>query len=65
MARCRLYRKAGDFSRSIEVGEDALREVRGLGLEGSEDEIRLASTLVSSYWSRGDLFSAQRLASRS
>ena len=64
MARCRLYCKAGDFSRSIEVGEDALREVRGLGLEGSEDEIRLASTLVSSYWSRGDLFSAQRLASR-
>jgi transcriptional regulator with XRE-family HTH domain len=64
MARCRLYRKAGDFSRSIEVGEDALREVRALGLEGSEDEIKLASTLVSSYWARGDLFSAQRLASR-
>jgi transcriptional regulator with XRE-family HTH domain len=64
MARCRLYRKAGDFSRSIEMGEDALREVRGLGLEGSEDEIKLASTLVSSYWARGDLFSAQRLASR-
>jgi transcriptional regulator with XRE-family HTH domain len=64
MARCRLYREAGDFSRSIEVGEDALREVRALGLEGSEDEIKLASTLVSSYWARGDLFSAQRLASR-
>jgi transcriptional regulator with XRE-family HTH domain len=64
MTRCRLYREAGDFSRSIDIGEDALREVRSLGLEGSEDEIRLASTLVSSYWGRGDLFSAQHLISQ-
>jgi len=64
LARCRIYRKAGDFSRSIEVGEAALAEVRALGLEGSEDEIKLASTLVSGYWARGDLFSAQHLASR-
>ena len=63
-ARCRLYRKAGDFARSIEVGEAALREVRALGLEGTEDEIRLASTLVGCYWARGDLFSAQHLASQ-
>lgn len=62
--RCRLYRDAGDFARSIEVGEQALREVRGLGLEGTEDEIRLASTLVGSYYLRGDTFSAQHLASQ-
>lgn len=62
MWRCRLYKQAGDFARSIDVGEDALREVRELGLEGSEDEIKLASTLVASYWGRGDLFSAQHLA---
>jgi transcriptional regulator with XRE-family HTH domain len=62
MGRCRLYRDAGDFARSIEIGEEALREVRELGLEGTEEEIRLASTLVGSYWARGDLFSAQRLA---
>jgi transcriptional regulator with XRE-family HTH domain len=62
MGRCRLYRDAGDFARSIEVGEDALREVRDLGLEGTEEEIRLASTVVGSYWVRGDLFSAQHLA---
>ncbi|MGO8957494.1 MAG: helix-turn-helix domain-containing protein [Streptosporangiaceae bacterium] len=60
--RCRIYYQAGDFARSVEVGEDALREVRALGLEGSEEEIRLATTLVSSYWGRGDLFSAQHLA---
>jgi len=62
-ARCRVYRMAGDFARSIEVGETALRQVRDLGLEGGEDEIRLASSLVTSYWARGDLFSAQHLAS--
>jgi transcriptional regulator with XRE-family HTH domain len=61
-ARCRIYRKAGDFTRSIEVGEASLRDVRELGLVGTEDEIRLASTLVGSYWARGDLFSAQHLA---
>jgi transcriptional regulator with XRE-family HTH domain len=64
IGRCWLYREAGDFARSIEVGEDALREVRELGLEGTEEEIRLASTLVASYWARGDTFSAQHLASQ-
>jgi transcriptional regulator with XRE-family HTH domain len=62
IGRCRLYNRAGDYAHSIAVGERALREVRDLGLEGSEDEIKLASTLVFSYWGRGDLFSAQHLA---
>jgi transcriptional regulator with XRE-family HTH domain len=60
--RCVIYRASGDLSRSIEVGEAAVREVRDLGLEGTEDEIKLASTLVACYWDRGDLFSAQHLA---
>jgi transcriptional regulator with XRE-family HTH domain len=63
-ARCRIYRVAGDFARSIEVGEAALAQVRELGLEGTEDEIKLASSLVGSYWARGDMFSAQHLASQ-
>jgi transcriptional regulator with XRE-family HTH domain len=62
--KCRIYRDAGDFTRSIEVGEDGLREARELGLEGTEDAIRLASTLVGSYLSRGDTFSAQYLANQ-
>jgi len=64
LGRCRIYRLAGDFARSIEIGEDGLSEVHALGLEGSEEEIKLASALVGSYWARGDLFSAQHLASR-
>jgi len=63
-ARCRVYRLAGDVTRSIEVGESALREVRELGLAGTADEIKLTSTLVGSYWARGDLFSAEHLASQ-
>jgi transcriptional regulator with XRE-family HTH domain len=64
ISRCRVYRRAGDFARSIDVGEAALAEIRALGLDGTEDAIALASTLAGSYRSRGDLFSAQRLATQ-
>jgi transcriptional regulator with XRE-family HTH domain len=64
IGRCRIYRLAGDYAHSIEVGEDAVREVRELGLEGTEDEIKLAASLVASYFARGDMFSAQHLVSR-
>jgi transcriptional regulator with XRE-family HTH domain len=64
IGRCRLYRDAGDFARSIEAGEEALKEVAELGLEGTEDEIKLASTLVAAYWARDDTFSAQHLANQ-
>ena len=61
-AQCRLYREAGDISFSITLGESALDEVRKLGLKGTEDEIRLASSLVASYWERGDWARANQLA---
>jgi transcriptional regulator with XRE-family HTH domain len=64
ISRCRVYRQAGDFARSIEVGEAALAEIRDLGLDGTEDAITLASALAGSYQARGDLFSAQRLAAQ-
>ena len=62
MDQCRLCRLDGDIGRSIQVGEAGLGEVRDLGLDVTEDGIRLAATLVSSYWSRGDMPAAQRLA---
>jgi len=64
ISKCRVYRQAGDFARSIEIGEAALAEARALGLDGTEDAITLAATLAGSYQSRGDMFSAQRLAAR-
>jgi transcriptional regulator with XRE-family HTH domain len=60
--QCRLYREAGDLNYSIALGEHALEEVRRLGLTGTEEEIRLASTVVSCYWERGDWVRANRLA---
>jgi transcriptional regulator with XRE-family HTH domain len=60
--KCRVYRAAGDFARSIEFGENALAEIRALGLDGTEDAVTLGSTLAGSYEARGDLMSAQRLA---
>jgi transcriptional regulator with XRE-family HTH domain len=62
IAQCRLYRDAGDTDYSISLGEAALEEVRQLGLTGTEDEIRLASSLVGSYWRRGDWARANQLA---
>jgi len=55
MHQCRLYREAGDLSRSVEMGERALKEVHDLGLAGTDEEVRLASTLVAAHWERGDL----------
>jgi transcriptional regulator with XRE-family HTH domain len=60
--QCRLYREVGDLNHSIAVGERALAEVRQMGLTGTEEEIRLASTLVYSYWERGDWVRANLLA---
>ncbi len=62
MHQCRLYRLDGDIARSIKAGETGLAETRDLGLDVSEDGIRLAATLVSSYWSRGDMPAAGELA---
>lgn len=60
--RCWLYQQAGDLHYSIALGEEALEEVRRLGLRGTEEEIRLAATLVAGYWERGDWVRAHRLA---
>ncbi len=58
---CRCYREAGDLSRSIEVGQDALRHAEGLGLDGTEDAVRLAVSLVGAYYERGDELYALQL----
>lgn len=61
-ARCRLLRAAGDFAYATEVGTQALEQIGELGLEGTEDHLRLASTLVDCYRIRGHLMAADRLA---
>jgi transcriptional regulator with XRE-family HTH domain len=61
IALCRCYREAGDLSRSIDVGQEALRHTEGLGLDGTEDAVRLAVSLVGAYYERGDELYALQL----
>ena len=59
---CRCYREAGDLSRSIDVGQDALRHLESLDLGGTEDAVRLAVSLVGAYFERGDELYALQLS---
>lgn len=60
-ALTRCYRDSGDLGRSIEAGENALTRLRELGLEQSEDTIRLTVSVACSYSVRGDVGHAIRL----
>jgi tetratricopeptide (TPR) repeat protein len=60
----RVYQQAGDVEQSITVAEAALAQVDEFELTGSDVHARLASTLVGSYYLRGDLTKAGQVASR-
>lgn len=57
------YHEAGDLSRSIAVGEDVLAEIEAAGIAGTDEHLRLAATLLWSYYERGDLLYAAHRAS--
>ncbi|MBO1750712.1 helix-turn-helix transcriptional regulator [Actinotalea sp. BY-33] len=57
------YHEAGDLGHSIELGEQVLQELETLGVAGTDEHLRLASTILWSYYERGDLlFAAHRAA---
>ena len=58
----RCYREAGDISRALELGAEALDAVGALGLMGTDMHAELVSTVIGSYYARGDLVTAGRLA---
>ncbi len=58
---CWLYREAGDVDHAITLGQAALSRAHELGLGGTEDEMRLATTVVGCFWERGDLTRAHLL----
>ncbi|GGL85908.1 hypothetical protein GCM10010129_31960 [Streptomyces fumigatiscleroticus] len=64
VALCRCYRNAGDIALSIDIGERAVAQLDGLGLETTMDHIQLGVTLMGSYHARGDLTRAQLLGER-
>jgi len=58
-----IYHEAGDLAHSIELGDELLAEVEGVGLTGTDEYLRLASTILWSYYQRGDLLFAAHRAS--
>lgn len=62
MALCGCYLEVGDLHRSVELGESARSRLAELGLQGTDAEVELLSTLVGGYHARGDLVRARLLA---
>lgn len=56
------YHDAGDLARSIELGEEVLHEIEAQGIGGTDEHLRLASTILWSYYERGDLLYATHRA---
>ena len=52
------YHEAGDVGHSIELGEQVLAEIEADGIAGTDEHLRLASTILWSYYDRGDLLYA-------
>ncbi|KAA2255209.1 helix-turn-helix transcriptional regulator [Solihabitans fulvus] len=64
MDAARCYGMAGDESAAIELGERALGVVEELGLDWTNETIRLGVTLAGAYRSRGDVVRAEALLRR-
>ncbi|HZF90723.1 helix-turn-helix domain-containing protein [Streptomyces sp.] len=64
VALSRCYRNMGDIALSIEIGERAMTTLDELGLDVTVDHIQVGSTLIGSYFMRGDLTRAHLLAQR-
>jgi transcriptional regulator with XRE-family HTH domain len=52
---CGYYFDAGDLNATVRVGEAGLRAVSAQKLEGTDEHLRLAATLMSAYYELGDL----------
>ena len=61
-ALTRCYRELGDLDMAVQAGEEALRGASDLGLEGTDEYVRLGSTVLSAYHTRGDRARSQILA---
>jgi len=56
------YHDAGDLSRSVELGEQIIAEIEKQGIAGTDEHLRLGSTILWSYYERGDLLFATHRA---
>ncbi len=58
-----VYYDAGDLAHSIELGDEVLAEIEAAGMTGTDEHLRLGSTILWSYYQRGDLLFAAHRAS--
>lgn len=58
------YIESGDLHRAVDVGVMARTSIEAAELTGTDEHIRLVTTLVWAYQSRGDLMYAQMLATQ-
>jgi transcriptional regulator with XRE-family HTH domain len=58
------YLEAGDVSRSVELGNEVLEELDDAGLAGTDEQLRLASTVLWAYVERGDILYATHSAAK-
>jgi transcriptional regulator with XRE-family HTH domain len=58
----RVYREAGDLERSIEVAREGAEHLSELGLQASDEGIRLTLMVVAAYYTRGDVAYAAQLS---
>ncbi len=59
---CRCYREAGDLDLAITTGEEAMRNAAELGLDTSDEYVRLGCTVQAAYQERGDITKATLMA---
>lgn len=62
LSRC--YREAGDTSRAIAVGEDAMATLEELGLSRVTEAVQLMVTVAAAYDAQGDFDHAARICMR-
>ncbi|SDT67480.1 tetratricopeptide repeat protein [Jiangella sp. DSM 45060] len=62
IALTRCYDRAGDFDMAIQIGEEARRAAFDLGLESTDEYIRLGCTILGAYSGRGDVVRSKALA---
>lgn len=61
-AQSRCYHEAGDLDLAIQTGEEAMRFAAELGLQSSDEYVRLGCTVLAAYYERGDLARATVMA---
>lgn len=54
MNLCHHYLDCGDLHAAVRVGERGLEAIRAQGLEGTDEHLRLAATLMNAYFEQGD-----------